>query len=301
MDNLLNVLFILFPMLIGFAICLPRIYTPILDKLLNILVYVLLLLIGVGLAKVDNLWAKLDDIVLYVLSLFALLMLLNVSALMLFEYFIPWQQRIVSQNQHKSISLWGGLQQPAIVLFGLLLGTWLPETWLPPEKAGTYALMALIFCVGVQLRSNGIPLRQVLLNKRGIQVSLVFILSCLMAGLIFAAIFDDVSWRKGLALASGFGWYSLSGIMMTQAYDATWGSVALFNDLLREFFALAMIPILMRYSPATAVGVGGATSMDFTLPIIQQSGGVAVVPLAICSGFVVNVLSPLLMLGFSAT
>ena len=47
----------------------------------------------------------------------------------------------------------------------------------------------------------------------------------------------------GLALASGFGWYSLSAIVMTDAYGAVWGSVALFNDLLREFVALACIPL----------------------------------------------------------
>lgn len=300
MENLWNVVWILLPMFIGFTICLPKKYVPVLDKTLSGLVYVLLLLIGIGLAQVENLLAQLHDIVAYVATLFILLMLCNITALICFERLFPWQQKIQQQNQHKNMSLWGSLQQPAVVLLGLLLGQWLPETWLPPEKAGTYALMLLIFCVGIQLRSNRIPLRQVLLNKRGLQVSVVFMVSCLLAGLLFAALFEGVSWSKGLALASGFGWYSLSGIVMTQSYDAMWGSVALLNDLMREFFALLFIPMLMRRSPATAVGIGGATSLDFTLPIIQSSGGLAVVPLAIGFGFIVNVLAPFLMLLFAA-
>ena len=76
--------------------------------------------------------------------------------------------------------------------------------------------------------------------------------------------------------------------------------LALFNDLLREFTALLCIPMFMRRYPSAAVGLGGATSLDFTLPIIQQSGGLKVVPLAISFGFIINIVSPVLMVGFSA-
>ena len=41
-------------------------------------------------------------------------------------------------------------------------------------------------------------------------------------------------------MSSGYGWYSLSGIVITSAYGAQWGSVALLNDLLRELFALLL-------------------------------------------------------------
>lgn len=299
MDSLKTLLLVLTPMFIGFAIRVPKPYVPLIDKLLGWLVYLILLLMGLGLAQVENLLTHLNHIVLYVSVLFGLLMLFNVVALVLFERLHPTSLSIQGSETQPKISLLGSLKQPAVVLLGLVLGYMLPENWLPAEKWGTYALMLLILLVGIQLRSNGIPLRQVLLNKRGLQVSVVFMLSCMLAGLVFAAIFQDISWGKGLALASGYGWYSLSGIVMTQTYGATWGSVALLNDLLREFFALVCIPLLMRTSSAAAVGIGGATSMDFTLPIIRSSGGLAVVPLAISFGFVVNVLAPIWMLIFS--
>jgi hypothetical protein len=155
-----------------------------------------------------------------------------------------------------------------------------------------------ILCAPMSVKEERIGAIE-LINKRGVQTSVLITLSGLCGGLLFAALLPDVSWSKGLALASGFGWYSLSGIVMTEAYGPVWGSVALLNDLAREFFALAFIPMLMRRHPSAAVGVGGATSLDFTLPVIQSSGGLAVVPLAISFGFIINVLAPVLMVVFS--
>jgi uncharacterized membrane protein YbjE (DUF340 family) len=44
-----------------------------------------------------------------------------------------------------------------------------------------------------------------------------------------------------------------------------------------------------------AIGYGGATAMDFTLPVIRSSGGLPCVPVAIASGFLLSFLSPVLM------
>ncbi|MEZ8138541.1 LysO family transporter, partial [Vibrio splendidus] len=40
------------------------------------------------------------------------------------------------------------------------------------------------------------------------------------------------------------------------------------------------------------------TAMDFTLPVIQTTGGVRCVPIAIVSGFILSLLVPILMLFF---
>ena len=105
---------------------------------------------------------------------------------------------------------------------------------------------------------------------------------------------------QGLALASGYGWYSLSGTIMTDAYGAVWGSVAPLNDLAREVIALIFIPWVMRYSTSVAVSLGGVTSLDFTLPTILQAGGTQIGPIAISFGFIVNIVSPVLMVLFSS-
>ena len=301
MNSLMTLVFIMTPLFLGFAIRLPKAFLPWIDKGLAWLVYVILVLIGVSLSGVKSLGTQIGWVTLSAVLLFVLVLGANVLALMWFDRAHPWQRlkQVKRQLGKAQVSVSGSLQQISCVLIGLVLGKAISPAVLLLESSGTYALMLLVFLVGLQLRSSGITLRQVLINKRGVQTSVLVVFSALMAGLLFAALIPQVSWSQGLALASGFGWYSLSGIVMTEAYGPLWGSVALLNDLVREFFALAFIPLLMRNHPSAAVGVGGATSLDFTLPIIQSSGGLEVVPLAISFGFIINIIAPILMVMFT--
>lgn len=271
------------------------------DKGLSYLVFVILGLIGIELSQVEGLGSQIGEIALYVTVLSILTVGTGLFALMLFDHMRPWHAKkpSVKSKAHR-VSIRGSLAQVFCVAIGMIIGYLLPADYMPPENTMTALLMILILLVGIGLKGSGITLKEVLLNRRGVEMSIIFTLSVLVGGLIFALLFTDVSWAKGLALASGFGWYSLSAIVMTDAYGAVWGSVALFNDLVREFFALLFIPVFMRKYPSAAVGLGGATSLDFTLPIIQQSGGLKVVPLAISFGFIINIVSPVLMVFFSA-
>ncbi len=299
LDNLQTVAVILLPMFVGFCFRLPAPALRLTDHLLNVCVYLILLLIGMGLAQVENLGRELGGIAFYALLLFALLTGCNLAAMRWFDRRFAWQPASAAAAPHQ-VSFANGLKQLATVLLGLVLGLLLPAAWLPHQDIGHYTLMAMIFLVGLQLRGGGIPLRQILLNRRGLQLSVVFMLSCAAAGLLFALCVPKVSVWQGLALSSGYGWYSLSGMLMAQSYGAAWGSVALLNDLLRELFALAVIPVLMRRTAYSAVGIGGATSMDFALPVIQHAGGLAVVPVAVSFGFVVNLAAPLMMVLFGS-
>lgn len=164
-------------------------------------------------------------------------------------------------------------------------------------QVAEYALMLLLLLVGCQLRNAGIALRRVLFNRQGLGIAVTVIVTSLLAGLILVP-WLELSWAGVLALASGFGWYSLSAVVIGEALGPLWGSAAFLNDMLREIIALALIPALMRLKPAMAVGYGGATTMDFTLPVIQRSGGVAMVPLAMASGFILSLAGPVLMAFF---
>lgn len=299
MQSLITLISILLPLFGGFFVRLPAAGIRWVNRLLNVLVYVILALIGVSLAQVDNLGTQIGHIARISLLLFVCVIGFNLAFLMYFDRRRPWRRSLEGRNGGGGISLSGSLKQIACVIAGFALGMLLPQHWLPPAATGNYALMLLVFLVGIQLRSSGITLRRVLLNKRGVQTAACFVLSCLAAGVAFSLIMPEVSLSKGLALTSGYGWYSLSGIVMTGAYGPVWGSIALVNDLAREFFALVFIPLIMRRHPSAAVGVGGATSLDFTLPVIQSSGGIEAVPLAISFGFIVNVVSPFFMVFFS--
>ena len=130
-----------------------------------------------------------------------------------------------------------------------------------------------------------------LYHAAGIEALAPALILCLLPWL-------GLPWHDALAVASGFGWYSLSGVVIGEALGPAWGGVAFLNDVLREIVALAIIPVLIARRPAMAIGYGGATAMDFTLPVIRSSGGLACVPVAIASGFLLSFLSPVLMAVF---
>ncbi|MBE0441782.1 MAG: lysine exporter LysO family protein [Psychrobacter sp.] len=301
MQSLITLILVLMPMFIGFAIPSNPAMTKLADKGLSYLVFVILALIGIELSQVEGLGGQVAEIVLYVAVLSILTIGSGLLALMIFDNIRPWQAKKPSvKSKEHQVSIRGSLAQVVCVVIGMVIGYFLPADYMPPENTMTALLMVLILLVGIGLKGSGITLKEVMLNKRGVEMSVIFTIAVLAGGLIFALVFSDVSLTKGLALSSGFGWYSLSAIVMTDAYGAVWGSVALFNDLVREFFALIFIPMFMRKYPSAAVGLGGATSLDFTLPVIQQSGGLKVVPLAISFGFIINIISPVLMVLFSA-
>lgn len=297
MDSLTTLVSVLTPMFAGFLIRLPQRFMPLLDKMLSVLVYAVLFFIGVSVSHVENLAALLDDILTAAVLLFACTVVMNILVLVQLGRLMPWQA--AGGGKRAAVGLSGSIRQLGCAALGFAFG----KTYgadMSSENLGMYCLMLLLLLIGIQLKSSGISLKQVLLNRAGIRLSVWFMLSSMAGGLLFAALMPDVSWSQGLTLASGFGWYSLSSLVVTEAYGAVWGSVALLNDLAREFFALASIPVLMRRHPYAAVGVGGATSMDFTLPVIRAAGGLEIVPLAVSFGVVVNVAAPVLMVVFSA-
>lgn len=290
---------ILTPLFIGFKLPTSQRVNQLADTGLGYVVFIILTYLGVELAQIEGLHTQ----ILSILSKVSLLVLLTVGfgmlGVWLFDRLLPWRPVSQDTTTTKTVSMWGSFIQLMCVVVGYGIGLWLPKQWLPPNNTITILLMLLILLVGISLKNAGVSLKAVLLNKHGVLLAMVFSASVLLAGVVYAYLLPDVGVFQGLAMSSGFGWYSLSAVVMTDAYGAVWGSVALFNDLIRELFALVFIPMIMRRSPAVAVSVGGVTSLDFTLPIIQQSGGVAVIPLTISCSFLLNIISPILMLVFS--
>lgn len=300
LENFITLVLILTPLVVGFLLPLPQRLMPLVDKLLTNLVFVILTFIGLSLSQIPDLGAQIGFIGTNVAVLAICTLGAGFISLLIFDKLHPWQRALPHAHSQAVFSITGSLVQLCCVVLGFVLGKLLPITDLPIDGIIKGLLILLILLVGFQLSHSGMTLRQVLVNKRGVQACVIFCLSVAVGGLVYALIMPDVTFTQGLALSSGYGWYSLSGIIMTDAYGAVWGSVALLNDLLREFTALLFIPTLIGKYPTTAVGLGGVTTMDFTLPIIQSSGGNEAVPLAMSFGFLVNIISPVLMVVFSS-
>ena len=296
-----GLLIILLPLIAGYLIPLHRPSAlKLIARLLSWIVYVILFFMGISLAFLDNLASTLLSILHYAAVSVVIILLCNIAALMWLEQKMPWQNHHRQEKLPSRLAMaLESLQLCGVVLIGFLIGlSGLPFLQHATE-ASEYTLIFLLFLIGIQLRNNGMTLRQIVLNRRGMMVAVVVMVSSLLGGIINAFILD-LPLKTGLAMASGFGWYSLSGILLTESYGPVIGSAAFFNDLARELLAIMLIPGLVRRSRSTALGLCGATSMDFTLPVLQRSGGVEIVPAAIVHGFILSLLVPILMAFFSA-
>lgn len=296
-----GLLIILLPLIAGYLIPLHRPSAlKLIARLLSWIVYVILFFMGISLAFLDNLASNLLSILHYAAVSVVIILLCNIAALMWLEQKMPWQNHHRQEKLPSRLAMaLESLQLCGVVLIGFLIGlSGLPFLQHATE-ASEYTLIFLLFLIGIQLRNNGMTLRQIVLNRRGMMVAVVVMVSSLLGGIINAFILD-LPLKTGLAMASGFGWYSLSGILLTESYGPVIGSAAFFNDLARELLAIMLIPGLVRRSRSTALGLCGATSMNFTLPVLQRSGGVEIVPAAIVHGFILSLLVPILMAFFSA-
>ncbi|EPD6702449.1 lysine exporter LysO family protein [Cronobacter dublinensis] len=296
-----GLLIIVVPLILGYLIPLRKAGAlRFINQLLSWLVYIILFFMGISLAFLDDLSANLLAIFHYSAVSITVIMLCNIAALLWLERTLPWRHQYHQEKLPSRLAMaLESLKLCGVVVLGFVLGLTGLAFLKHATAASEYTLIFLLFLIGIQLRNNGMTLRQIVLNRRGMMVAVVVLGSSLIAGVVNALLLG-LPLRAGLAMASGFGWYSLSGILMTESYGPVIGSAAFFNDLGRELIAIMLIPTLVRRSRSTALGICGATSMDFTLPVLQRSGGLELVPAAIVHGFILSLLVPLLMALFAA-
>ncbi|WP_159339214.1 lysine exporter LysO family protein [Leclercia adecarboxylata] len=296
-----GLLIILLPLIVGYLIPLHQLSAlKLINRPLSGIVYVILFFMGISLAFLDNLATNLLSILHYSIITMAVILLCNIAALFWLERAIPWKNHHHQEKLPSRIAMaLESLKLCGVVVLGFLLGLTGFSFLQHATEASEYTLIFLLFLIGIQLRNNGMTLKQIVLNRRGMIVAVVVVGSSLIGGVINAFILD-LPLNTALAMASGFGWYSLSGILLTESFGPVIGSAAFFNDLGRELIAIMLIPGLVRRSRSTALGLCGATSMDFTLPVLQRSGGLEMVPAAIVHGFILSLLVPVMMAFFSA-
>ena len=299
-----GLLIILVPLIVGYLIPLrQKAALRVINQLLSWMVYLILFFMGISLAFLDNLASNLLAILHYSAVSITVILLCKktqMAALLGLERGLPWRNHHQQEKLPSRIAMaLESLKLCGVVVIGFAIGLSGLAFLQHATEASEYTLILLLFLVGIQLRNNGMTLKQIVLNRRGMIVAVVVVASSLIGGLINAFILD-LPINTALAMASGFGWYSLSGILLTESFGPVIGSAAFFNDLARELIAIMLIPGLIRRSRSTALGLCGATSMDFTLPVLQRTGGLDMVPAAIVHGFILSLLVPILIAFFSA-
>lgn len=160
----------------------------------------------------------------------------------------------------------------------------------------TIALVILVFSVGIDLGRTWHRWRGVLRMGWTVLMTPLAIALGSLAGAAVAAAVVDLRLHEALAVAAGFGWYSLSGVLVSEMHSSSLGALAFSANVAREVAALLLIPVVAsRLGHVEAIAPAGATAMDTTLPLIAKVTDPETAVVAFFSGAVLSGLVPILV------
>jgi uncharacterized membrane protein YbjE (DUF340 family) len=111
-----------------------------------------------------------------------------------------------------------------------------------------------------------------------------------------AGLLLGVGLKVTLSAALGMGWYSLAGPLVTASLGSVAGATAFTANLLRELFTIVAYPFFFRRAGGrNSIALGGATTMDTTLPVVSSVGGADAAALGFMHGVLIAILVPPLM------
>ena len=195
----------------------------------------------------------------------------------------------------------GSLIIVGFFVLGIIVGLCdvIPDSFVNSDVS-YYALCCLMFCVGISIGCDTSVLKSFKeVNPRLMMLPIMTILGTLAGCAAVSILLGHRQLTDCLAIGSGFGYYSLSSIFITQYRGAELGTIALLANISREILTLLCAPLLAKYFGRLApISVGGATTMDTTLPIITRYSGGSFIIVSIFHGFCVDFSVPFLVTFF---
>ncbi|OTG82985.1 lysine exporter LysO family protein [Acinetobacter sp. ANC 4648] len=152
-------------------------------------------------------------------------------------------------------------------------------------------LLVFMFLIGLDLAYS--PLDRSWLNWKIMLVPVGCIIGSILGAVAASLIISNISLKDLIMLSQGYGFYSMTGIVVTELKNSHLGSIALINDLFREIIAILFMYLIGWRYPRSAISSAGATAMDVTLPMVKQACGNEFIPHAMVSGFILSILAPI--------
>lgn len=189
---------------------------------------------------------------------------------------------------------------------GLAAGIYgtLPE-FIVSGEAAEWMLYALMILVGFSIGSDG-KIGEILsqFRLRLLAVPAATFIGTLSFTALASLLLNDRSLWDCMAVGSGFAYYSLSSVLITQlkepvlgaAAAAELGTLALLCNIFRELATIVFAPFLSRFfGPLAPVCSGGATTMDATLPSVIQASGKEWMGVSVFHGVIMDMSVPFLV------
>lgn len=161
-------------------------------------------------------------------------------------------------------------------------------------ESAVFALM--LFAIGLDLGRDKMIWRRILQAGWRMLLFPLNVLIGTLCGCLVANIILHGHITTTMAIGAGFGWYSLAAVLLNELDGARTAAIAFLANLLREILSFVLIPLVAKFRQgAVAVAIGGATTMDTTLPLLARATSPETAVFAFVSGVLVSALVPLLV------
>lgn len=199
--------------------------------------------------------------------------------------------------------MWATILVFASVLIGILGGMFVvPEAIVADiDSISTLMLGLLLFSVGIDIGSNKEALSGIKSKGKMVVTVVAAVVLGSIAGGLFMSYLYKVSANTSLAITAGYGWYSISAILLKDLASAEVGAIAFLTNVFREVLAFILIPIMAtNFSHESAIPPAGATAMDTCLPLISRVTTPDVAIVSFLSGVILSSLVPVMVPFFYA-
>lgn len=195
----------------------------------------------------------------------------------------------------------GSLVVTAFFVLGCLLG-FIGILPFEVHDLSMYILYALMFQVGISIGSNK-NLKELVgaLRWKMLIIPVGTVVGTLLFSALASLLLSRWSVFDCMAVGSGFAYYSLSSILITQFKTPSvglqlateLGTIALLANIFREMMSLLGAPLIRKYFGKLApISAAGVNSMDVVLPVITHCSGKEMIPIAILHGILIDMSVP---------
>lgn len=186
---------------------------------------------------------------------------------------------------------------PISVILGVIIGVFFMDK--SYEIILNYSLVISLIMlytgVGIFLGSNLKVLEYVkVIGVKIVLISLAILMGSLLGGAVAGKILG-VPENISVISASGMGYYSLTGAFMTSKFGIEAGTYGFIVNIMREFFTVFFLPILIKISKGSAIASGGAGNMDTMLMPITKFVGAELGLVTLITGIILTFSVPVLL------
>ena len=159
------------------------------------------------------------------------------------------------------------------------------------------ALAFMVFVAGVEIGGNRHIIKKIC-NPKGFALMAAIPTAVVIGSLVGGGIAGTLAGMKvedAVLVSAGLGWYSLSSVVISTMYSVEIGTISFLTNVLRETLSFALIPLIARYNKIMSIGIGGASTMDSTLPVIIKYTDLHTGILGFVNGLALTLLVPFLL------